>query len=48
MRFTLTVYDFGITYVGEQHNRHLMDILKLYYRMEADWTGGLYCGIILK
>jgi hypothetical protein len=39
--FTLTVDDFGVKYAGEQHAKHLMDVLKLYYEMEEDWKGGL-------
>ena len=31
--FTLTVDDFGVKYIGEEHARHLMDVLKLYYKM---------------
>ena len=45
--FTLTVDDFGVKYIDEEHARHLMDVLKLYYKMEEDWKGQLYCGITL-
>ena len=45
--FTLTVDDFGVKYVGEEHSGHLMDVLKLYYNMEEDWKGELYCVITL-
>ena len=39
--------DFGVKYVGEEHARNLMDVLKLYYKMEEDWKGELYRGITL-
>ena len=39
--------DFGVKYIGEEHARHLMDVLKLYYKMEENWKGQLYCGITL-
>ena len=45
--FTLTVDDFGIKYVGEEHAKHLIGVLEENYTMDVDWTGGLYCGISL-
>jgi hypothetical protein len=45
--FTLVVDDFGIKYVGDEHAHHLIDTLQLYYTVETDWAGGLYCGIKL-
>ena len=45
--FTLTVDDFGVKYIGEEHSRYLMDVLKLHCKMEEDWKGQLYCGITL-
>ena len=45
--FTLTVDDFGVKYIGEEHARHLLDVLKLYYKMEEDLKGQLYCGFTL-
>jgi hypothetical protein len=46
--FTLVVDNFGIKSVGDEHAKHLIDTLKLYYTVETDWTGGLYCGIKLE
>ena len=46
--FTLVVYDFGINYVGEENAKRLLGVLKEFYEMEEDWTGGLYCGITLE
>ena len=45
--FTLVVDNFGVKYVGEEHANHLMSVLREFYEVEEDWTGGLYCGIIL-
>ena len=38
---------FGIKYVGEENAKHLLGVLKEFYKMEEDWTGSLYCGITL-
>ena len=46
--FTLVVDDFGIKYVGDENAQHLIDTLRLYYTVETDMTGGLYCGIKLE
>ena len=45
--FTLTVDEFGVKNIGEEHASHLMDVLKLYYKMEEYWNGQLYYGITL-
>ena len=45
--FTLVVNNFGVKYVGEEHAKHLMSVLREFYKVEEDWTGGLYCGISL-
>ena len=45
--FTLTVDDFGIKYVGEEHSKHLLAVLQEYYEIEIDTKGSLYCGISL-
>ena len=39
--------DFGVKYVGGEHARYLINVLKLYCKMEWDWKGELYCGITL-
>jgi hypothetical protein len=47
--FNLTVDDFGIKYIGEEHLQHLYDALrKETYNLVEDQTGNLYCGINLK
>ena len=45
--FNLTVDDFGIKYVGEEHLQHLFTTLKQHYEIVEDFTGSLYCGITL-
>ena len=46
--FTLVVDDFGIKYIGEEHAKHLLDILREHYTMDVDLEGKLYCGISLE
>ena len=46
--FNLTVDDFGIKYVGEEHLQHLFTTLKQHYKIVEDTTGSLYCGITLE
>ncbi len=45
--FTLVVEDFGIKYVDKEHVDHLIWCIKQKYQLTKDWTGNLYCGIIL-
>jgi hypothetical protein len=42
------VDNFGVHYVGKEHDQHLIDALEIDYTFSKDWTGGLYCGITLK
>ena len=47
--FALVVDDFGVKHVGEEHARHLREILAANYEgVHADWTGKKFCGITLK
>jgi hypothetical protein len=47
--FNLCVEKFGIKYIGREHLQHLYDTLrKETYEIVEDWTGDLYCGIILE
>jgi hypothetical protein len=48
IQYTLVVDDFGVQYVGKEHDQHLIDALETDYKVSKDWTGGLYCGITLK
>ena len=45
--FTLVVNDFGVKYVNKANVEHLMTSLQSTYKLTADWTGDLYCGITL-
>ncbi len=45
--FTLSVDDFGIKYVNRADEEHLLTSLQATYKLTADWTGDLYCGIAL-
>ena len=47
--FNLMVDDFGMKYVGEEHDKHVLDILpKNYEGVHEDWGGTKFCGITLK
>ncbi len=46
--FTLVVDDFGVKYVGEERAHHLIVCLKEKYKLVKDWTGDLYCRILLE
>lgn len=48
VQFTLTVDNFGVTYVEKHNAQHLIDALRRNYDVEEDWNGELYCGITLK
>ena len=40
--------DFGVKYVGEDNDRHLIDSLKEDFTISEDRKGRLYCGINLQ
>ena len=42
------VYDFGVKYTRKEDVEHLLNILKLKYKMTCNWTGSSYCGLTLK
>ncbi len=44
---TMVMDDFGIKYVGKEHADHLMSVLHGFCEVEEDWTGLLYCKIII-
>ena len=47
--FALVVDDFGVNYVGEEHAKHLLNILLGNYEgVDEDWGGTKFCGITLK
>jgi hypothetical protein len=45
--FTLVVGDFGVKYVGCEHAKHLLSVIKQPYECKADWSGERYIGIHL-
>ena len=46
--FSLVVDDFGIKFVGKEHAKHLLEVLKQWYKVTTDWEGTKYVGITLK
>ena len=40
--FTLVVDDFGVKYVGKEHARQLISVLKEHYEISEDWEGKKY------
>jgi hypothetical protein len=45
--FSLVVDDFGVKYVGREHDKHLMACIRKNYNISSDWNGGAYCGLTL-
>jgi hypothetical protein len=45
--FSLVVDDFGVKYVGREHDEHVMECIK-NYNMSSDWKGSTYCGLTLE
>jgi hypothetical protein len=46
--FCLTVDNFGVKTMGNQHTQHLLNSLSHLYTVTTDWLGSLYCGLTLK
>ena len=47
--FDLVVDNFSVNCVGEEHAKHLLNILlKNYKGVHEDWEGTKFCGITLK
>ncbi len=47
--FTLIINNFGVKYVGNKHTDHLIaSINSTYKKLAEDWTGSLYCRIMLE
>ena len=45
--FTLVVDDFGVKYIGKEHDLHLLQVLKQDYEIEEDWEGTRYLGMTI-
>ena len=48
IRFTLCIDNFGIKYVGKEHDEHLLKALQTRYTVTTDWTGTLFLRIKIK
>ena len=48
IKFTLVVDDFGVKYLGKEHNLHLKAALEKKYKVTTYWEGKLYIRIALK
>jgi hypothetical protein len=45
--FTLVVDNFGVKYIYNDDVNHLVASIKATYKLTKDWSGNLYCGIVL-
>ena len=45
IQFCLTVDDFGVKYVRQEHDNHLLKVLQEHYKVTCDWSGTRYIGI---
>ena len=45
--FMFCIDDFGVQYVGKQHTKHTMFVLRELYTILHDWNGKRYLGIDL-
>ena len=45
--FSLVVDNFGIKYVGKDHDDHLIAVLEEDYELKKDWDGDKYVSILL-
>ena len=45
--FSLVVDDLRVKYFGNKHVEHLITCIEKYYPLSVEWTGRLYCGVIL-
>jgi hypothetical protein len=48
LTFTLVVDNFGVKFVNKADVYHLITSIKKTYTLAEDWTGNVYCGIMLK
>jgi hypothetical protein len=45
--FVLCVDNFGVKYFSKSDAHHLIDAIKAHYELTINWSGSLYCGLIL-
>jgi hypothetical protein len=48
LTFTLVVDDFEVKFVNKDDVNHLISSISTTYKLTKDWTGNLYCSIMLK
>jgi hypothetical protein len=48
LTFTLVIGNFGVKFVNKEDVDHLISSIKTTYKLTKDWTGNLYCGIMLE
>ncbi len=46
--FSLIVNNFGVKYVGEENEQHLLDTVQKYYKCSCNWEGKQYCRLTIK
>ncbi len=46
--FTFVVNDVGVMFVNKDNVDHLISSIKTMYTLTKDWTGNVYCGIMLE
>ena len=39
--------NFGVKYAGKKQAEQFIAFIQKYYTVSVDWTGELYCGVIL-
>ena len=45
--FSLVVEEFGVKYIRKENADHLIQALHKLYTISIDWTGSLFCGLII-
>ena len=48
LTFVLVLDDFWIKFDGTQYAKYLLNTMAQYYEVSVDWSGCLFCGILLK
>ena len=45
--FYLVIDDFGVKYIGKENADHLIQALQKLYTISINWTGYIFCGLII-
>jgi hypothetical protein len=43
--FTLCADDFSVKYIGQEHTKHMLQVLNMHYKCWQDWDGKKYRGM---